>query len=180
MWGDGEKTRIWDGKWPMNGHMETLTRDKSSASRVPKPILRVLTAGAFLIAFFALTSIIDPSQSTARDSLGPERGEMSGSVLGGGQNDAPERMLSALPRDATVLGKLEGRRYTTIITAGELEPRYSVFSLDGETLVLEATLAELYDLAPADLDIEGMLAGSGGMHGVDQGVPIDLDDMWLY
>jgi hypothetical protein len=164
----------------MKGHMETLPRDKSSASRVPKPILRVLMAGVFLIAFFALTSIIDPSQSTARDSLGPERGEMTGTVLGGGESNASERMLDALPRDATILGKLEGRRYTTIITAGELEPRYSVFSPDGETLVLEATLAELYELAPADLDIEGMLAGTGSMHGVDQGVPIDLDDLWLY
>lgn len=158
--------------------METPRTSIFTTGRVPRSLVRVLAAGVFLIAFFTLTSIIDPSQSTARDSLGPERGESIGPVLGGGGMDPTERMMSALPRDASVLGTLESRQHTIIITAGELEPRYSVFSPDGEAEIVGATLTELYELAP-DLDVAGMMAGSGAFDGVDQGVPIDLDGGWL-
>lgn len=145
-------------------------------TRIPKPVIRVLAAGVFLIAFFTLTSLIDPSQSTATESMGTERGETYGPVLGGGGEDPMDRMLSQLPTDANVLGTLEGRHAIVIITAGELEARYSVFTPQGEARVIEATLNELYDRVP-DIDIAGMLAG---YNDVDQGVPIDLDDGWMY
>lgn len=145
-------------------------------TRIPKPVIRVLAAGVFLIAFFTLTSLIDPSQSTATESLGAERGETYGPVLGGGGEDPMDRMLSQLPSDANVLGTLEGRRAVVIITAGELEARYSVFTPEGEARVIEATLNELYEQVP-DIDIAGMLAGYDD---IDQGVPIDLDDGWMY
>lgn len=146
-------------------------------TRIPRPAIRVLAAGVFLIAFFTLTSLIDPSQSTATESMGTERGEVYGPVLGGGGEDPVERMLGQLPTDANVLGTLEGRHAVVIITAGELEARYSVFTPQGEARVIEATLNELYDRVP-DLDIEGML--SSGYGDVDQSVPIDLDDGWMY
>jgi hypothetical protein len=158
--------------------METPRTSIFTTGRVPRPLVRMVAAGAFVIAFFALTSIIDPSQSTARDSMGPERGDLIGPVLGGGGMDPTERMLSSLPSDASVLGTLESRQHTIIITAGELEPRYSVFSPEGDAKFLEATLTELYELAP-DLDVAGMMAGSDAFGGVDQGVPIDLDGGWL-
>lgn len=158
--------------------METPRTTPSANGRVPRSLVRVLGAGVFLIAFFTLTSIIDPSQSTATDFLGTERGEVIGPVLGGGGQEPTERMMAALPRDATVLGTLESRHHTIIITAGELEARYSVFTPDGDAEILEATLTELYELAP-DLDVAGMMAGSDSFGGVDQGVPIDLDGGWL-
>lgn len=146
------------------------------STRLPKPLIRVLAAGAFVIAFFTLTSLIDPSQSTATESLGTEDGETYGPVLGGGGDDPADRMLAELPADATILGTLEGRHATVIITAGELEARYSVFTPDGKPRVIEATLSEVYELVP-DIDLAGMISGAGE---VDQGVPIDLDGGWLY
>ena len=154
--------------------MDTPT--PSLNARIPKPVVRVLVAGVFLIAFFTLTSLIDPSQSTATESMGTEQGESFGPVLGGGGEDPFGRMLEQLPTDATVLGTLEGRQAVVIITAGELEARYSVFTPQGEARVIEATLNELYERVP-DIDIAGMLAG---YNDIDQGVPIDLDDGWLY
>jgi hypothetical protein len=153
-------------------HMESPI---TPSTRLPKPLVRVLAAGVFLIAFFTLTSLIDPSQSTATESLGTERGETYGPVLGGG-DDPTARMLEALPLDATVLGTLEGRHATVIITAGELEARYSVFTPEGEPRVIEATLGEMYEIAP-DIDIAGMLAGG---QEIDQSVPIDIDGDWNF
>lgn len=154
-----------------------MESQNSISIRFTKPVVRLLVAGVFLIAFFTLTSIIDPSQSTATDSLGSERGEAIGPVLGGG-SDPAALMLESLPKDATILGTLEGRAHTVIMTAGDLEPRYSVFTPEGEVLVIEATLSELYELVPG-LDISGLIAGGDAYGGVDQGVPIDLDDHWM-
>ncbi|MFG0292959.1 MAG: hypothetical protein ACF8MJ_07385 [Phycisphaerales bacterium JB050] len=146
------------------------------STRLPKPLIRVLAAGVFVIAFFTLTSLIDPSQSTATESLGSENGDSYGPVLGGGGDDPTDLMLAELPDDATILGTLEGRHATVIITAGELEARYSVFTPEGKPRVIEATLSEVYELVP-DIDLAGMISGYSE---IDQAVPVDLDGDWLY
>jgi hypothetical protein len=151
----------------------------AARTRFPKPVVRLLAAGGFLIAFFTLTSIIDPSSSTATESMGTEYGSERLRVLGGEEPDPLEAVRLSIPSDAIVLGTLEGRTATVVITAGELEARYSVFTPQGELRVLEATLTELYELAP-DLDVAGMIAGTSGMGELDQSVPVDLDHWWMY
>lgn len=159
-----------------NADEKLMVSPKPGRILIPRPVVRLLAVGGFLIAFFALTSIIDPSSSTATESMGTEYGEDRARVLGGEEPDALRLMFQSMPKDAALLGVLEGRSAVIVMTAGELEPRYSVFTPEGELRVLEATLLELYELVP-DLDIAGLLAGDS-LGELDQGVPIDLDGFW--